>query len=302
MGPFEHAVVGIDGRHGGRDAIALAQVLAAARLTLVSAYSYDPTISPSSRKRFEQILRDDTVRSLEATRLAAGAEADLIAAPDPSPARALQRTARTLGADLIVVGSAHHGRAGRVLMGDVGRAVLHDSPCAVAVAPDRFAVHAAGPRTVIVGFDGSAQAWDALRRAEAIAAARQLPLHVCVVCADPPMLAAATAYAGTLDEIRSEDAERAARVLANALARLPAEAHGEVRHGRPATELAAAAGPSDLIVVGSRGWGTVRRIALGSTADRLVHDAPCPVLVLPRPATAEDRPASSTIAHQEVVA
>jgi nucleotide-binding universal stress UspA family protein len=40
----------------------------------------------------------------------------------------------------------------------------------------------------------------------------------------------------------------------------------------------------DLVVCGSRGWGAVRRVILGSTADRLIHSSPSPVLVVPRTA------------------
>lgn len=40
----------------------------------------------------------------------------------------------------------------------------------------------------------------------------------------------------------------------------------------------------DLIVVGSRGYGTVERVLLGSTSTALIGDAPCPVIVVPRPA------------------
>jgi nucleotide-binding universal stress UspA family protein len=40
----------------------------------------------------------------------------------------------------------------------------------------------------------------------------------------------------------------------------------------------------DLLVVGSRGYGTVERVLLGSTSRALIRLAPCPVLVVPRPA------------------
>ncbi len=40
---------------------------------------------------------------------------------------------------------------------------------------------------------------------------------------------------------------------------------------------------TDLLVVGSRGYGPVLRVLLGSVSTRLIHIAPCPVLVIPRP-------------------
>jgi nucleotide-binding universal stress UspA family protein len=49
--------------------------------------------------------------------------------------------------------------------------------------------------------------------------------------------------------------------------------------------------PTDLLVVGSRGLSTARRILLGSVSTALVNHAPCPVLVVRSPpATKPDAP------------
>jgi nucleotide-binding universal stress UspA family protein len=52
---------------------------------------------------------------------------------------------------------------------------------------------------------------------------------------------------------------------------------------RPAHEVVEAAREvdADLIVVGSRGLGAITGLLLGSVAHRLLHIAPCPVLVVP---------------------
>ncbi|MBX5483279.1 MAG: universal stress protein [Myxococcaceae bacterium] len=56
----------------------------------------------------------------------------------------------------------------------------------------------------------------------------------------------------------------------------------EIRVGAPGTEVVHAAEErkADLIVVGSRGLGTVKRVLLGSVADRVVHLSHVPVLVV----------------------
>lgn len=37
----------------------------------------------------------------------------------------------------------------------------------------------------------------------------------------------------------------------------------------------------DLIVMASHGYGPVRQLLLGSTAERVLHHAPCPVMIVP---------------------
>ena len=83
--------------------------------------------------------------------------------------------------------------------------------------------------------------------------------------------------------------------LDRAMAGLTVPADGEVVEGDPADELVRASAHADLVVVGSRGWGPARRVMAGSTAQRVVHDASCPVLVAPRGATTpvEDQPAEA---------
>jgi nucleotide-binding universal stress UspA family protein len=61
-------------------------------------------------------------------------------------------------------------------------------------------------------------------------------------------------------------------------------------HGDPAECLADAADDehAKLIVVGSRGLGAFRAAFLGSVSNALVGIARCPVLVVPRSATADE--------------
>jgi hypothetical protein len=62
---------------------------------------------------------------------------------------------------------------------------------------------------------------------------------------------------------------------------------GRVAVGAPGDELVAFGDEVDLLVVGSRGRGPLRRLILGSTSLHLTREARCPLLIIPRPAGAE---------------
>jgi len=56
--------------------------------------------------------------------------------------------------------------------------------------------------------------------------------------------------------------------------------------GDPLTLLRDASADLDLMVLGSRGYGPVRTLLLGSVSRAVVRDAACPVVVVPRQADA----------------
>ena len=83
--------------------------------------------------------------------------------------------------------------------------------------------------------------------------------------------------------------------IAEGLDRVPADvpASSLVLSGDPAEELARQSREFDLLVLGSRGYGPVRRVFLGGVAHGVVKSAACPVVVMPRSAEhTTDRPQS----------
>jgi Universal stress protein family len=88
-----------------------------------------------------------------------------------SVARGLHELAEETGADLVIVGSSRHGKAGQTRLGNVSVALMHGSPCAVGVAPDGYRDRAAEPVSgVLVGYDDSPESKLALDSAYALAA------------------------------------------------------------------------------------------------------------------------------------
>jgi nucleotide-binding universal stress UspA family protein len=162
-----------------------------------------------------------------------------------------------------VLGSTGRGLAGRVVAGETAKAALHHAPCPVLIAPRGLAASGRPPRlqTIGVGFDGTAEAIHARERAQTLARAAggRLVLLTAVSSADRD-------GDGTRERLSDRIGDHDLEVL----------------EGSPADALVARSTGLDVLALGSRGWGPVRRLLLGSTSEHVVRDAGCAVLVVPR--------------------
>ena len=276
-------VVGVDGREGGRDALALAgrlALLAGGELAALRAMPFDTYVGRGGGPQYNPIADAEAQRQVEQDLAEAGLTARTRLVPDASPARALHRMAETVDADVIVVGSTRHGAVGGVFAGDDAAATLHASSCAVAVAPRGLADEAWKPVNRIgVGLNASAEAHQALGLAVALATDCGASLVVRTVVAASLAGADRTAH----DADRLERSRELAKLEVDEAVRdLAVEASGDVAVGTPVDELVELSRTVDLLVLGSRAWGPVRRTVIGSTAAKVMRRAHCPVLVLPR--------------------
>ena len=191
-------------------------------------------------------------------------------------AEAAIAAASELGDDLIVVGSRGLGPVRRLLLGSVSEAVVHHARRAVLVM--RGGEGAWPPRFVIAADDGDDATWPALHRAAEVARLFEVPLDLVQVV--PPMSRfARMSEEEALAAVRAHLGTRAG-ALTDRLATHP---ESEVRIGDAAAELLEVAGKYDggLLVVGSHGKSTLKRLRLGSVSTNLAHAAECPVLVVP---------------------
>jgi len=282
---FQKTVVGVDDRQGGRDALALAAMLTAVsgELVAVRAYPYEARPSRALVGGFEEDMRADATAELDRLVSESGVAARRIVFGDTSPARALHRVAEEEQADLLVVGSTHRGQVGRVLVGGVTAGVLHHAPCPVAVAPLGYGERAAQPATIGVGFDGGDESQQAVRMAGELARACGARVRVLSAVATLVTATSPATYEGEWHAGAREDAENYVEHALATLAGMGVEASGDGIVGLAHDELRDLSTEVDLIVVGSRGWGPVRRLLLGSTSERLVREAACPVIAVPRP-------------------
>jgi nucleotide-binding universal stress UspA family protein len=142
------------------------------------------------------------------------------------------------------------------------------------------------PTRILLATDGSEQAELAVLRAVELADATDSELHVVHVGVVPTFL---KSYPGTLGYERRlyEQIEEMSRELLRKQSWRVKAAGGTVarthlRMGQVDLEILALAEElgADLIVMGSRGLGGVRRALMGSVSDSVVRHAHCPVLVV----------------------
>lgn len=285
-------LIGVDASERSEDAIAFARRLADgsdAHLVVANAYPYSTDVpNRASRFAYREALRDESLEtvSLMRGRLEGLPEkrSTVRIVANLSPAHALHAMAESEHAALIVVGSTHTGRVGRVLPGSTAERLLHGSPCSVAVVPSGYRKHEAPIRHVGVAYNQTPEA-----RAAAVAAAelaRGLGAELEVIG-----VADATAY-GTPAMMSAvgvvalrEDVERHVQESLDALvAELPADVNISTTRlvGDPAEAVADRTRDLDLLVTGSRGYGPLRSVLAGGFSGRIMRLAHCPVVIVPR--------------------
>jgi nucleotide-binding universal stress UspA family protein len=134
---------------------------------------------------------------------------------------------------------------------------------------------------IIVGVDESDRSKDAVALAAKLA--RGSGAELVLVCAYP--YDDRPSRAGNVDFRRSlcVDAEESLRRAQEGFSELPAVVAHAVADPSPARAIQemAASEAASLIVIGSSHRGGVGRVLAGTTAERLLHGAPCPVAVAP---------------------
>jgi nucleotide-binding universal stress UspA family protein len=211
-----------------------------------------------------------------------------------NPGYEIARLAQEMGADLTV--AASHGRSGlkRFILGSVTERLMRTLHCPLLVvrSPDRGFLKPSEQeikmKSILVGCDFSPDSTLALEHGLSLAQEFQSVLHLAHVL-QPPV------YENLIKtSVQCNDAEQDLRdQLIEKLASLvPDEARSwctpvtNLLAGQPHEELIkyAVVHNLDLIVLGSRGQTLVEALCVGSTTDRVIRRAPCPVLSV-RPTT-----------------
>lgn len=204
------------------------------------------------------------------------------------PAAEIARIVEEKEVDLVI--SATRGRSGikRLIMGSVTQRLIRTLTCpllAVHSPEQGFIDPGAGAirlKKILIGCDFSDDSALALSYGLSLAQEFEAEVHL-VHVVEPPVY----------EEFMTPSEQAEKLVLTDAVkARLESLVPEEARHwcslqsavlrGRPYEELVAfsMARDIDMIVLGVRGYGLVKSLLMGSTTDRVVRNAPCPVLAV----------------------
>jgi len=284
---YRTILVGIDSHEQSRDALAFARLIASrtgARLIAAHVYAggwpYTYPADPNWDAELRRLSMDVVANAL------AGGPGDEEAAAvgSSSPAHGLHELAEREHADLIVVGSAHRGKLGRLMAGSTGRSLLNGAACAVAVAPSGFAGRTdAKLETIGVAYDGRAESEVALTGAVDLAQSVGARLALITLVYPPDRMFAPAPLANyDVDKLLESLTEKMEAAQERAVARIPVGLDCERRvYGDPTIALVDVEN-IDLMLMGSRNYGPLKRVLVGSLAQSLITEGPWPIIVFPR--------------------
>ena len=135
---------------------------------------------------------------------------------------------------------------------------------------------------ILLAVDGSDHAFHAARKAaELVRLMKPVEFRIVVAYDTIPMYLGEPNLQFTLDSLKS-NAEKVLKETISQVGELPVEIHTEILEGSPAEAILNVANTrkSDLIVMGSRGLGRLAGLLLGSTSQKVVAHANCPVLIV----------------------
>jgi len=198
------------------------------------------------------------------------------------PAPEIVKAAAQENCDLILMTTRGGSKVQRWVMGGVTEQVLRMSPIPVLPVRSRTALPKQGHvRRVIVPVDGSKLAEAVVPWARDLARflkARVVFLHVY------PMGPAG--FSGRNEENYDALRKRMVRLVEN-LREAGVKAVFKLQRGDAADRILKFADRDDLIVTTTHGFGGFKRWVFGSVAEKLIHEAPIPVLVYKTPAQAK---------------
>jgi len=208
-------------------------------------------------------------------------------------------TADEVGADLIAMTT--HGRTGviREALGSVADRVMRTAEQPVLLVRNKTAAADHYPlRRILVPLDGSQLSEEALEHAKTIAQTSGASIHLLHVLQpmqdwEQQLLHGLDRPFETMSEPYPADAKTYLERVRQNLEAAQHSATAKLYTGIVGDEIltAAQSEQADLIVMGSHGYGGYKRWVYGSIANRVVHEAPCPLVMVRHVPEEKDVPA-----------
>lgn len=252
-----------------------------------------PLFPPGALTGGERQALLDSMKRLAATEAGATVPVGFEIGEGDAPANILD-LAKTMPADLIVMGT--HGRSGleRLVLGSVAEKVLRKAGCPVLTVPPGVADAVPGPavlfKRILCAVDFSDCSTRALAYASSLAQeadARLAVLHVIDAAPEPPpgrdapVLNRRRNLTALIDATKLDRLTRLNEAIPDGM-RAYCTVETLVSTGTPHEEILriAAEQKSELIVLGVHSRSAADLLYFGSTAQRVVREASCPVLTL----------------------
>lgn len=265
-----------------------------ARLELVHAVTLPPSIPgyvPTPDTGFQEEVRRAAVARLEEAAGAARQSGVEITTwlEVGTPSQVILDRAAEVAAQAIVVGTRGLTGMRHLLLGSTAQRVVHGALCPVlSVHPGDLGKHRA-IRAILVPTDFSEDAQLAIATARRLLApldgeARLILVHAYNLPIEYTAYGPIPTSVSYLQDTGLET-ERRLFEIAQGLREQGLSIETVAREGDPAHVIAeeAAARGADLIAMGTRGLTGIRHLLMGSTAERVVEFAPCPVMTVRRP-------------------
>jgi nucleotide-binding universal stress UspA family protein len=194
-----------------------------------------------------------------------------------SPAQIILNAAKTVAADLIVVGARGRSRVTELVLGSVSHRVVTHASCPTLIVKG----NARAIRQVLVAIEGHEDADRIKKWLLTHPFKQQVALSVLTVVpslqmADPANIVGFQAWSDTAMRYAEDLVKETGAALMSARYTVSTRAVT----GEPATMVAQQASAMDLVVVASHGRKGVERFLLGSVSHSIVHQVACPILVV----------------------
>ncbi|MDH4195468.1 MAG: universal stress protein [Nitrospirota bacterium] len=195
------------------------------------------------------------------------------------PVDVIVETARSARSNLIILGARGLGPLKELILGSISHRVLMHAPCSTMIVKAPLTQL----RKILLPIEGPEDAETALQFLALQPFRQPVEVEVFAVWPQPQLSWPTTVGQSDLMEIQAmEEARERMKSVTDRLLQMKFLCQANVGIGDPAYAILeqAKASQSDLIMMGTHGRGGFSRFLMGSVSHAVLHQTPCPVLIV----------------------